>query len=545
MKKHQNIVKAYKDDLSQLFENEVMNVFEDMAVKPYSGEAKVDYDDLLARYDQLQMHEFLTLENLIYDTDRLVSEWHFRLANRGEQDIETLLNQTVSKMDELNADIETFLEMDEQNEVRFNDLSKRYREARKTILAKSYAFHSATDALENELKDLEGLLHKSREYREKADAVSEKQSLQTISERLVQLETAVEKLPHYSETIDKNYLADVLDIEKTYTEMINTGFVFEQEGIADDISQLKDRIQATDNAFKNLDINQLEDDMSAIDKGIDKVLAALAKEYQAQKNFSRYHKQLEAILQFLYKQNRQIKIETDRYGQMFHLDDFVLSYGAKKEGDIHLLEGKHDNLRLKVHENSLAYSKANEQAKKLIKQSQKIYQEQATFLNELYSLEDDIKKYKVELLSVIKELREMNTLLERSGLPARTDSFKELYNYTVDNTQSLKDELDSVRINVTAMDHYVDNVKQAMPDLRQSYHDMVAYASLTEELLRVLQQYEQDNTTIKNEIDQINYYYQTVNEYAQAYQLAYNLLEAIDSEQASHYPLPGQLTQDN
>lgn len=521
-----------------LFENDLIELFEEQDYQKYSGEAKNKYDELTERYTDLQTDNFVTIENLINDTDRLVREWRFSSADENEEEIESLLQSTNQSVENLKDDLQDFITVSDNNYAMYNDLTNRYYEARKDILANSFVFQPATGALEKELVDISDSIVLAEENHKNGDIITERQVLSDLSDRVSALEENIKKIPEYTETINEDYTLDLDHVEDMYGDMVEKNYVFEEDTITENIQKLRHIIATCDLDFQALDIDSVESKMDTIDKEIDRLLNMLETEYNAHRTFKKGSERLKEMISYLYKQNRQIKIETDRFGQMFHLDDSVLSYGAKKEGDIRHLQGKFEEVRHKSQANKLSYSKISDEVEKLITKSKKIYDEQNIYIDELYGLEDDVRHYKADTVDMSKELQNIQQGLQRSGLPGIPDSFKDLYRYGRSNLNNLIDELNRVRINFKNVDIYFTNVSDALNEINKRSEKMVEYAGLTEELLRILQQYETEDPQIKDDIDYIRYYYETINEYEQAYRMAYDLSNEIDPSIISDKPNP-------
>lgn len=537
-KKHQNRIEEYKQQMLMLFENDLIELFEEQDYQKYSGEAKNKYDELTERYTDLQTDNFVTIENLINDTDRLVREWRFSSADENEEEIESLLQSTNQSVENLKDDLQDFITVSDNNYAMYNDLTNRYYEARKDILANSFVFQPATGALEKELVDISDSIVLAEENHKNGDIITERQVLSDLSDRVSALEENIKKIPEYTETINEDYTLDLDHVEDMYGDMVEKNYVFEEDTITENIQKLRHIIATCDLDFQALDIDSVESKMDTIDKEIDRLLNMLETEYNAHRTFKKGSERLKEMISYLYKQNRQIKIETDRFGQMFHLDDSVLSYGAKKEGDIRHLQGKFEEVRHKSQANKLSYSKISDEVEKLITKSKKIYDEQNIYIDELYGLEDDVRHYKADTVDMSKELQNIQQGLQRSGLPGIPDSFKDLYRYGRSNLNNLIDELNRVRINFKNVDIYFTNVSDALNEINKRSEKMVEYAGLTEELLRILQQYETEDPQIKDDIDYIRYYYETINEYEQAYRMAYDLSNEIDPSIISDKPNP-------
>lgn len=521
-----------------LFENDLIELFEEQDYQKYSGEAKNKYDELTERYKSLQTNNFVTVENLINVTERLVREWRFSSADENEKEIESLLQSINESVEVLKDDLQDFITVSDNNYAMYNELTNRYYEARKIILASSFEFQPATAALEKKLGGISDAIVLAEENHKNGDIITERQVLSDLSDRVSALEENIKKIPEYTGTINENYTLDLDHVEDMYGDMVEKNYVFEEDMITDAIQKLRHVIATTDLDFKALDINAVENKMDTIDNEIDRLLNILETEYNAHKTFVNGSERLKEMITYLYKQNRQIKIETDRYGQMFYLDDSVLSYGAKKEGDIRHLQGKFEEARHKSQANKLSYSKISDEIDQLITKSKKIYDEQNIYIDELYGLEEDVRYYKTDTVDMSKELQEIQQGLQRSGLPGIPDSFKELYRYGTSNLNNLIDELNRVRINFKNVDIYFTNVSDALDEINQRGEMMVEYAGLTEELLRILQQYESEDPQIKDDIDHIRYYYENINEYNQAYRMAYDLSNEIDPSIINDKPNP-------
>lgn len=342
------------------------------------------------------------------------------------------------------------------------------------------------------------------------------------------------RIPGYLNKIDELYPKELAQLKRGYKSLLDKRIAFANDRILQDIALTESKIENIYNHIETLKLKEAQKEMKAVESEIDDLYSLMENEYQAQVKVKNQFSKLKDIFDNLYDRNRQIKIETDRMSQIYHMSDETLSYGAKMEQEISNNEMNYERIRSEVAQSDIIYSQLSSTMDKLFDKTQKMYDQQNTFLDNLYGLSDEEEQVKQDLDLFAHRMSEIKQISDRSNLPGLPSDFYDYYNYTTNRIKELAHELERVRLDMQEVRYLYNIVKEDLPGLEKQMNDMLYHAEATELIIQSLNKYRHEIPNMNEVFDMLSHYYYTENNYERAFSLAAETLSNIDSSELDY-----------
>lgn len=532
--KHFQTIDTLNQLKADIYNENVDGLFEQAEEVKFSGASQDKYNEVKKQWSSVQENNFPKLSNAIAESEKSVDTYRLRKASKFEDEAEKIITETNKEIFDIKNKINKFLEAAEKNQKEIADMHDQYQGLLKELLTKSFNYGPAVSALESNFKNIEEEFNKFTFYTSKGDHVQARNRLSTVKQMIKKMSNYMSRIPGYLNKLNELYPKELEQLKSGYTSLIDKRIAFANDQILQDIAVAESKIENIYNQIELLKLKEAQKEMKALESDIDDLYTLMENEYQAQVKVQSQFSKLKDIFQILYDRNRQIKIETDRMSQIYHMSDETLSYGSKMEQEISNHEMNYERIRSEVAQSDIIYSQLSSTMDKLFDKTQKMYDQQNTFLDNLYGLSDEEEQVKQDLDLFAHRMSEIKHISDRSNLPGLPSDFYDYYSYITNRINELAHELDRVRLDMQEVRYLYDIIKQDLPELEKQMDDMLYHAEATELIIQSLNKYRHEIPNMNEVFDMLSHYYYTENNYERAFSLAAETLSDIDSSELDY-----------
>lgn len=532
--KHFKTIDTLNQLKADIYNEDVDALFEQAEEVKFSGASQEKYDEVKNQWKNVQEINFPELSNAIAESEKSIETFRLRQAGKTEKEAEKIITETNREIFDIKNKINKFLEAAEKNQKEISEMHDEYQSLRKDLLTKSFNYGPAVPALEANFKDMEEEFNKFTVYTSKGDHVQARESLNSVKQMIKKTSNYMSRIPGYLNKIEEVYPKELAELRSGYKSLLDKRIAFANDSTLEDIVSTESKLENIYNYLEDLKLKEAQKEMKAVESKVDALYELMENEYQAQVKVNNQFSKLKAIFETLYDRNRQIKIETDRMSQLYHMTDATLSYGAKMEQEISSHEANYERIRNEVAQSDIIYSQLSSTMDKLFDKTQKMYDQQNTFLDDLYGLADEEEQVKQDLDLFARRMSELKHISDRSNLPGLPSDFYDYYHYITNRIKELAHELDRVRLDMQEIRYLYDIVKEDLPALEKQMDDMLYYAEATELIIQSLNKYRHEVPHMNEVFDMLSHYYYTENNYERAFSLAAETLSNIDASELDY-----------
>lgn len=493
----------------------------------FSGSSEDEFERVRQRWNRVQEVNYPSIANAIFQAEKATDIFRLMKAHHLEKESEALIAETNQEIIAIKQKVNKFLEAAENNQEKMAELKGKYQALRRELLTQSYRFTPTVQGLDQQLKAIEDDFDQFAIYTSQGDHVEAKTYLDHLRSKIKKTTQYMRKIPTYLDKLKQSYPKDFDQLKSGYRQLKSQNIAFKNDTVLEDIAKIEDQAEVMHQYVSELNLKEAQEEMKIIESRLDQLYDLMETEYQAQQKVKGQFSRLSEIFDVLYERNRQIKIETDRMSQLYHLNDDVLSFGAKNSQSIAESENAFQRLRSDVAQKQVIYSSLSDMVDIVFHKAENIYDNQQAFLDQLYGLADEEKKIKADVDDFAYRMAQMNQRLDRSNLPGAKDDFYDLFVYTTNRIHDLGLEIDRVRLDMGEITYLHNILLQDVPHLEQECDDMFKYAHATEVIIQHLNKYRSQHPELDEEMAMMSHYYYTEYNYERAFKLASQSLQAV------------------
>lgn len=293
-------------------------------------ERNKQYDDILTKRDKDMETSIASLETL--------------LAKKNYRSVKEILSQTNIAMDEFEKSVSSFNE----------DLSNLLRDdsdTREGSLGVKEKYRRVKEFYENnknELKPLEKSFQLIFENAEKTfaeyDALTDQAQFNKAKALLPRLDSVfaalvniMEDLPVFESQVNVILPEKLNKLSETYKEMVQDGFTLDYLHVEKDIEDMRKELEAIAAQLKYLDVNDVKENLNAIQTRITDMLVCFENERKARNQFTQSQNIISTSTYQIEKEYSSLMSQLPAYQETFVLDSKYLDQMHALKNDIEVI----------------------------------------------------------------------------------------------------------------------------------------------------------------------------------------------------------------
>ncbi len=494
-----------------------------------TGQSKEQADKVLKEIDDVEVKRLPSVESLLFDAEQATDRYRFKQATAAQEQADAELSALEEDSNRLGQTIDELLQREEANLKKIDSIKKRYHKMRKELLAKSFSFGEAIQALEEKLGDMEHHFTSFSDLTASGDHEEAKKIVNKLDARLTEMETHMEQIPELLNTIDTVYSVEMEDVQEGYQTLLNQKYIFPEDvNMEENIQEVNQEIERMKQAINQLHLKEMDSYKTNIESTIDELFDVMEVEIKAKTQVTTLMNKLTKIFYFLANQDREFSLELDRISQSYVL--FKNEEDLHKELFSHLKEQKVivDTIDEQLEEQSIPYSEAHDLLEKAFDQLEELSRSYESLSDILYSYRTKELSIKNELEEMEQDLRDMKRYVEAKHLPGLPEEYLQLFRYTTNHLQSLSSEMARPRLNMEEVVKLYDMCEEDLNHLAEATEEIVDQALLTELTSQRLYRHKEEHPAVMETIKYSENLFIDEYDYETALKMVKEKLESIE-----------------
>ncbi|MEC6747597.1 septation ring formation regulator EzrA [Marinilactibacillus sp. XAAS-LB27] len=468
--------------------------------KSMTGQSQDTADELKKTWDLIETKQFPSIESLLFEAEQATDRYRFKRASTDQEAAEEKLIEVRLALKNLNDQLDELMQREEDNLKRIETIKKRYHSIRKDLLAKSFSFGRAVDALEDKLGIMESDFATFSHLTVTGDHEEANQLLKQLDETIGEMEIYMVEIPVILEKIEEETKEQVQELESGYQSLKEEDYIFPDDSIKEALSLIHVKIESINKDISKLEITKAEEESVALDQKIDSVYDQLELEVESKSEVRELLNQIRKILLYLKEQNRKLLIEIDRLSQSYHL------YRDEAEGAEAVNESisEQEKLFMKINQDltdkQIAFSEASEKLNGLFDELEELNKKQVEISSDL----SDYRDSELEIIEDLEEMelamREMKRYVESKNLPGLPQEYLEFFFYTTDHVQQLNQVLAKPRLDMNEVYKLHEMCEDDVDKLADKTDKLVDQAILSELVSQRLYRYKNEHSEVAETI---------------------------------------------
>ncbi len=526
---YNNIVEL-KDRQKALMEGLPTQRLEKVRQMDISGRSQDYADSLEDMWEDILAGRNITVENHLFQAEQMNERYHFK-QTKDQQDLaHQELEAIEGDMVKLSDSLEELINREEANAHRIHEIEKSYEGVRKNLLENSLWYGQAVDALEDKLADMEEEFKHFDKVTSWGDHEEGRSVILHLHDMLEEMQAYLDDIPKIIDQINQDFYPQIEEIESSFDQLINEGFVFNGPPIPQEVESVEDRIQELDQLIGGLQLAQAKELAETISLDIDQIYERMEVEISAKNESDQLIPSVQKALYYLREEVRVLFFEIDRVSQSYVLIHNEADQIRELRDSVEFLEGKFDKIVDNLDNNFTAYSEALKNLNFIKSELISLNDVKNAVTDQLYGYRDEEVQLKDQLNKMERKAKGLWRRILRENLPGVPASYSEYYTYVMKLLANLSEELNRPRLKVEKIHDLIRICQEEVNKLDQETEKLLAHANLTELMAQKLYQYKDQEGDVDQAIAQSEKLFNEDYDYESSYMVVRNKLSQINPD---------------
>lgn len=466
-----------------------------------TGDSLADFKAWRQKYQALVDGELTELQTALLDVEQANKQFRFGQVKDGLANIDALQTAAAKSMKQIEDHLGAIKAAEEANAKRLKTLRRDYQEARKTVLAKSFAFGDALPALEDSLQQIAAGLTDATEVNLAGDPQKAAAAVKQLGNTVAALKLQVKQLPPLVNSVVNEFPAQLKEIQGGYRQLTAQHFIF-TEDVAAGTAAVQTMVAHAEDQIKGLDVTELTANTAAIADKIDSLYAVMEKELNAKAAVLDQQRELRQFINHAMQQNRLLTIELDHLNQSYQLNHDEIKHAADLKGQLDTINQAFDQANDQIAQKQAVYSELLAQFTQAKSDLTAIEKQQQAINASVSGLRETERKALVQVEAFERAVRDVRYEVSRHDLPGLPKAYRDFFKVVQDEILQLKDDMDQVKIDLDAIAKTLIRVSADIDQLKQQSRDIISAAGLCEQLMQYANRYKTSHEEVAQAMQQ-------------------------------------------
>jgi septation ring formation regulator len=518
-----------KQDKSSIMQTSLKNEIDEATQIKLNGESLDKFNEYKSIFDNIFDKKIPQIDEYIKQIQTQVSSFKLLSANSVLEDINQLIKTINHQFNYIHEGLIQLKDVDNQHHQAIDHIDSSLREINQRLLSQNYSFGPSSEKLEDRLQEIKKMYHNFVEATKSGNQDVAEVILSNIYQSIDVLNDLMDKIPDYYVSLSKEYPKQLDEIERGHRTMIQTGYNFSDDSFADDINTLQQACTHGLASLSILDLKITKKDSDMIENKIDNMYSLMEQEVIAKRKVK---KNMNLIYDFIFhakNQNRILIDELNGLSKNYTLEHNELESAEQLTKKINVIESTYSTDFQSVSECTAIFSiiqkhqqEAKHQLSAIEKQQRDINESVADLNEEEQAARDKIQKYDLQLLTIRRQVDNLN-------LPGLTDEFLERYDYAYEEVSKLGTAINKTKISMDEINQRLDKISKTMNTILSDTDKIIDSAVLAERLMQYANRYRNSNKDVNAACMQAKEYFDRHYQYEKSLSVITTAIEKVDS----------------
>lgn len=453
-----------------------------------TGDSLDDFKSWSQKYQGLVDGELTELQTALLDVEQANKQFKFGQVKDGMANIDALQTSAAKDMKQIESHLGMIKEAEADNAKQLKVLRNDYQEARKTVLAKSFAYGDALPALEASLQDIASQLTTATEVNVGGDPRRAKAAIKQVKNSVAALKLQVKQLPPLVNSVVNEFPSQLQEIQSGYQQLTEQHFLFTDD-VPAGVAEVQNLVAKAEAQIKDLDVTELTANNATIADKIDSLYAVMEKELNAKSSVMDQKDELRQFISHAMQQNRTLNIELDHLNQSYQLNHDEIKTANELKVQLDMIDQAYAKAIDQINQNQAIYSDILAQFTHDRTDLTEIEKQQQAINASVSGLRETERKALAQVEAFERAVRDVRYEVSRHDLPGLPKAYRDFFKVVSDEILQLKDDMDQVKIDLDAIAKTLIRVSADIDQLKQQSRDLISAAGLCEQLMQYANRY--------------------------------------------------------
>ncbi|GIN86888.1 septation ring formation regulator EzrA [Heyndrickxia sporothermodurans] len=498
-----------------------------------TGETEEMFERWRKAWDDIVAVELPDIEDYLFDSEEFTDKYRFKMAKESNMKIETILKNVEAKIENILGELHELIGSEEESRVEIEELNKKYKMLKKTLLIQRHVYGKSIHNLESKLEEVSAKISLFNELTEHGDYLQAREVVIVLKEKIQTLIDKIEKIPELITEVSTILPSQLTEIEDGLKEMSDQGFILDHLQVEKELENIKTSLKSYTELLEKTEINEVESGIKDLKDKIDVLYELLEKEVQAKHFIQKNQAETKNSLIGMKETNEQIKHETDFVMQSYQLLEGELEIPNSLDKQLTKLIKRFEALEIKIMEDRSAYTILSTDLTDIREEIEKIKQDQQEFTLHLQNLRKDELEAREKLTELKKKVSDTLKIISKSNIPGLPNEFELFMEQVHENIQDVFKCLNEKPLNIKAIQTYLQHAIEAVDSLYNQTNELVETVVLVEKVIQYGNRYRARNSKLAEGLRRAEEHFRSY-EYQMALEEAATAVEEVEPGAIKH-----------
>ncbi|WP_155285950.1 septation ring formation regulator EzrA [Lacticaseibacillus zhaodongensis] len=492
-----------------------------------TGESLKSFTKWQREYQKLSEGDGARAEALMMDAETAVAKFQLGSAKNMCAELADLIAALGKKYANIAQEVEKIYQDEENNRKQLDQLRKDYQEARKTLLAKNFAFGDTMPALDKRLKAVASEFDAVDEITASGDHQAAHERILALSAEVADLTSLTKTIPPLLTELVKEFPEQLEELTSAYHKLRGEHYQFANVDIAAELKKVQVAIKNSQTALNSLNVAASTEQNKATAATIDSLYDVMQKEMDAKRVVVDTGDRISQFLQHALRQSHLLLLELDHLNQSYSLNHDEIKTANALRQELNSLNAENEADQQALADKTAVYSVVAKHYQDDDKRLREIEQQQHDINESVSGLTAGEKSAQKALDEFARDLRSVRRELEALSLPGLPQDFLDRYAHVKEEITSIGQQMDRVKIDLDDIGKQMIGLQADMDNLQQASTEIVDAVGMCAQLLQAANRYRDEHPELAGAITKCKALYAQIEYKEAADTLAAALEEAV------------------
>ena len=491
-----------------------------------SGDSLTEFEKIDKDYRTLINRKLPEVSELLNDSQELNQHYQFGRVKQDLNEANEKLSNASKQFADINGKLKNIRKVTEEHQKAVEELSTKYKELRKTLLAKSFSFGPSIDKLEAQLESLERKFDEYTKVMESGDYVKSAKPLAELQKATTQMEDCVTQIPSLYKDLKNVFPEQVQELNAAVDQLTKEKYVF-HENLKKKLAEIQQLMDKNIINLKNVNLKEAEKLNEQLADSIDEIYDTIDKEYRARHLVDKNYRYYQEFLEHAEEQERELLLDLDRLSQNYELNHNEIEDTHDLQLQINEVRKEFDSFTRQRSE-GVVYTDELKKQKDNIKRLTNIEKHQKEINDSVAGLWKEEKEAQNAVQNFDLEIHRMKRDIEKLNLPGLSREYTDYFFRVGDEIEALDDALSKTQINMDEITKALINTQSDLDVLGDKTKEVIDCATLTEEFLQYANRYRTRYPEVADAYKKASHLFQKEFNYVDALDVISNAVEEVE-----------------
>lgn len=519
-------IENYQEEVREITDKTLEKELAKISHLNLSGDSLTEFEQLDKDYREIINRKLPEVSEILNDLTELNTHYQFGRVNHELAEVDEKLSASTAQFKEIKDKLDNIRKVTEEHQQAVEKLSEKYKELRKTLLAKSFSFGPSSDKLEEQLGSLEQQFNDYTKLMESGDYVKSAKPLAKLQKATDEMEAKVEKIPPLYKNLKNVFPEQIQELNQAVDQLLKEKYVF-HENLKKKLTEIQKLVDKNLVNLQKVNVKSAEQINDQLTESIDEIYETVDTEYRARKVVEKNYRYYQEFIEHAESQEHELLINLDRLAQNYELTHNELEDAHDLQVQIQSIRKDFDAFT-KQRSEGVIYSDELKKQKDNIEKLTRIEKHQKEINDGVANLWKEEKEAQRAVQGFDLEIHRMRRDIEKLNLPGLSSEYTDYFFKVSDEIEAMDNQLNQIQINMDEITKGLITLQSDLDVLGDKTKEIIDCATLTEEFLQYANRYRTRYPEVAEAYKKANHLFNREYNYVEALDVISNAVEEVE-----------------